>query len=83
MNDPFDIYEAKSIGSPSYESPERRLAMAVLIRAVRDVRSEDVYEQEDASQWFLSATREHPYSFVCLCEGLGYNPDWVRKKVMG
>lgn len=71
-------------------SPERALALAVLWEAVFDLqkfqfaprrRQQRLYWE--AYEWVVSNQRGWPYSFVNLCELLGFTPDAVRKQLLG
>ena len=67
-----------------------RLMHAVLEQAVRDLlRYRDAQCRvprtiyRDAYRWVLSSDRSHPFSFVNLCEALGYWAPAVRRNLLG
>lgn len=57
-------------------SPEKRLALAVLADAVRQVREGRATDEE---AWFASPAVDHPFAFVRICELLGLDPDDLRR----
>lgn len=71
-------------------TPGARLMHAVLEQAVYDLlryrstRECWLYQSYcDAFRWTLSRDRSHPFSFVNLCETLGYSPTAVRVRLLG
>ncbi len=59
-------------------SPEKRLALAVLADAVRQVRTGGSGAADDEA-WFASPAADHPFAFVRICEVLGLDPDHLRR----
>ena len=59
-------------------SPEKRLALAVLADAVREVR-DGGHRATDDEAWFASPAVDHPFAFVPICEVLGLDPDHLRR----
>lgn len=69
-------------GSGIPESPHRRLAGAVLERALLDVAGSSAREAErrDALAWFRSRA-EDPFSFRWIAHQLGIDPDWLLSRL--
>ncbi len=72
--------------SPSNWSPERKLAGAVLVSAlmeVRDRHSDPAYRRavSEDLDWISSDDTGWPYSFVPLCHVFGLEPEYVRDVV--
>ena len=61
-------------------TPEKRLALAVLSDAVRQVRHGGDRAADDEA-WFASDTTDHPFAFVAICQALGLDPDHLRNGV--
>jgi len=64
--------------------PERRLRLAVLEDAIRELeRYRGIVggraRREDALAWFASDDREQPFSFANVCDALGLDPDYIRR----
>jgi hypothetical protein len=69
---------------------ERRLMLAVLLDAIRIVRTHcpsvlrargsRVWERE--RDWFEADDRSTPFSFTSICEALGLNPAYVRRRAL-
>ena len=55
-----------------------RLAGAVLVQAIEDIRSGSGKRREDAIQWVASSSGEQ-FSFVFCCRMLNRDPDEVRR----
>ena len=69
-------------------APEKLLMLAVLEQAIQEWReSADSVNarrlQTEARQWMISGEREHPFSFVNICEQCGAEPDAVREALGG
>ena len=65
--------------SPEQSDPlpaERRLCVEIIIRAIDDVRAGSGL----AKDWIASQSDE-PWSFRWLCEQIGYNAGWIRRKL--
>ena len=63
---------------------ERSLLHAVLLTAVKDLRSGNRrgnIRYQSALAWFRDNTSHHCCSFVPLCEAIGLDPDRVRKRL--
>lgn len=76
--------EPISVGS----TPEKRLLLAVLIRAMSDIEgktclsySERFTTPREAKRWILSDD-DSPFSFKWVCGGLGINSTLVRDKCL-
>jgi hypothetical protein len=67
-------------------TPEARLALAVLERAVDDYlyprRMRPSERTVDLDEWFASNSDDWPFSFVNCCHRLGLDPDYVRRGVL-
>jgi hypothetical protein len=73
--------------------PQRRLMIAVLQTALDDCHgtataralglplSRDRRATRDALAFFLSQDRSWPYSFVNICEAVGFDPEALRRTV--
>jgi hypothetical protein len=59
-------------------SPEKRLALAVLADAVRQIREGD-HRATDDEAWLASPAVDDPFAFVRICEVLGLDPDHLRR----
>lgn len=68
---------------------ERRLMLAVLEDAVscfqkyagaRRPRNQRLFRE--AEQWFLEEDSSWPFSFEAVCAVLGFNPEYVRRRLM-
>ena len=59
-------------------SPEKRLALAVLADAVRQVRAGG-HGAADDEAWFASPGTDHPFAFISICDVLGLDPDHLRR----
>ncbi|GEM_PF-4655607 len=55
----------------------RRLAAAVLLRAIEDLRGQSRLKKEDALSWMRSSD-DMQFSFVFCCRALGRDPERVR-----
>lgn len=69
-------------------SPERALALAVLIQAVTDIRRYQAtglrHHQrlhDAACEWMASGERRWPYAFANLCDAFGLVADDVRREL--
>lgn len=75
--------------SAGHLEPERRLMLAVLQEAV-DCYQENVFQRgrkqeelyKDAEAWLFSDDRELLFSFLNLCEILGFDADYLRSGLM-
>jgi hypothetical protein len=81
---------AGQLPTPSTWSPERKLAAASFTGALLTIRdyshSRNRRRQREAQQdleWLASEDVSWPYSFLCLCELFGLDPEWVRARVRG
>lgn len=71
-------------------SPDTRLRIAVLDRAIRDIidfhqskRCAEAQAKRQAWSWLRSNTRNQGWlTFVDVCEALALDPDLIRKKIM-
>lgn len=67
------------------DSPERRLAAAVLNRAITDLLCDsDQKSQEDAREWILQPITDTPaeFSFQFLCMALDFEPEEVQAAIL-
>ena len=69
------------------EDGERRLMLAVLLDAIRILRkqrprrrSRRAWYREHA--WLTSEERTGPFSFASICDALGLNATYVRRRVL-
>lgn len=69
--------------------PERMLMIAVLEEAARcfsnygtasDRKQRALYEE--ARDWFASEDRSHLYAFENVCDVLGIDPAWLRRRLL-
>ncbi len=58
-----------------------RLAGAVLVQAIEDIRSGSGRKREDAIRWVTDPSEEQ-FSFVFCCRMLNRNPDEVRRMLV-
>lgn len=66
--------------------PEQKLMLAVLEEALRCyVRTPASVSRrrlaQEAQEWFESADKKWPFSFLCICEALNLKPDYVRARL--
>ena len=72
-------------------TPERRLLAAVLEDVVQIIRRGPEYYEDreladtyrDAMAWVAADRDTWPFSFVRLCEALGFDADSVRTRLLG
>jgi hypothetical protein len=71
------------------QSPERELAVSVLAQAALDIekcreaqhgRKRRIYRE--AYNWVASDDRSWPYSFLNLCDTLGFSPAFLRTRLL-
>lgn len=79
---------AAQLPSPTDWSPEKRLAGAVLMSAlveIRDRHADRQYRRRVAEDllWVFSDDVDWPFSFVRLCQLFDLEPAWVREVVIG
>jgi hypothetical protein len=72
-------------GAPNMTgSPERRLLLAILERAILDYVGNDTREIHEAEEWLFNSTdtgaRGH-FSFAWVCEQLDLDPRKIAKKI--
>jgi len=65
-------------------TPERRLLLAVLERAILDFVGNDVKEQETAREWLFGNDEELAFAltFEEVCEALDLDSDVTQKRIM-
>ena len=73
------------VGQPNMTgTPERRLLLAILERAILDFVGNDERELEQAEQWLFAPERsgknEH-FSFEWVCEQLDLDPNRIAAKI--
>ena len=75
------------IGVPNMTgSPERRLLLAILERAILDYVGNDQREVEEAEEWLFGDTESVPYdrfSFAWICEQLDLDLNKITSKIRG
>jgi hypothetical protein len=59
-------------------SPEKRLALAVLADAVRELGEGGPRAEADEA-WFASNAIDHPFAFLPICQSLGLDPEHLRR----
>ena len=71
-------------------SPERQLILSVLEQAVYDLgkfrfakMARDQRHYLEAYRWVASNDRTWPYSFINVCETLGFSQDSLREELLG
>ena len=78
-NDEFGLFDRPNLTG----TPERRLLLAILERALLDYVGNDVREAEDAAEWlFLPYETPHAeFSFPWVCEQLDLNYKKTLRKI--
>lgn len=83
-----DDLEAFIGGAGDERSPEERLLMAVVERAVRDYLGGSIEDQDCAEQWLFSECEENlnfdlvePFSFAWICHALSLDLGRVRSRI--
>ncbi len=73
----------------SSDRPALRLMIAVLEQAIDDLRAHrgaaELWRRQlymDAYTWTASSDRSHAFTFLNVCEALGYSPSAVRRRVL-
>ncbi len=71
--------------------PEKRLLLAVLEQAFLDLRGRGWHHincpgsrrrfRADAEAWFFGAPGDGIFAFENICDALGFDPDWIRKRL--
>lgn len=84
--DPCEWREAIEGVTSSVDSPERRLQIEVLNRAICDLAprrlvATKAWERDDALQW-VQSDDPHPFSFLTICQALGYDHEVVRERLL-
>ena len=78
-----DYYQV--VGLPNMTgSPERRLLLAILERAILDYVGNDQREIEEAEMWLfgdLDGDLAHQFSFCWVCEQLDLDPYRIAQKI--
>ena len=73
------------LGQPNMTgSPERRLLLAILERAILDFVGNDERELEQAGQWLFASERENRnehFSFEWVCEQLDLDSERISSKI--
>ena len=73
------------IGQPNMTgTPERRLLLAILERAILDFVGNDARELEQAEEWLFSSkknTKVEHFSFEWVCEQLDLDPKRIADKI--
>jgi len=81
VNGEFD----ELVGQPNMTgSPERRLLLAILERAILDFVGNDERELEHAEQWLFAPERDNNnehFSFEWVCEQLDLDPKRISSKI--
>lgn len=76
---------AHVVGEPNLTgSPERRLLLAILERAILDFVGNDLRELEHAEHWIFGENNEHSnehFSFEWVCEQLDLDPGKISAKI--
>lgn len=82
--DGYDFLPGRSVPM----TPERRLMISVMDRAAADIvlggqarggAAEEV--GESARRWVASEAVSWPFAFVRICDALGLEPQWVRRRI--
>lgn len=60
----------------------RALMLAVLEDGIRSFLGSSRVLAHDAEQWILSRRRQSPFSFIVVCEVLGFAPEAVRERLL-
>lgn len=90
--DPVDVDEAGSRPSRPHGEPERALMRAVLEDAVTRYRQRAIktgkttsmawrQTQAEAVAWFMPGASKHWFSFENICDVLGLDAEYIRKKL--
>jgi hypothetical protein len=72
------------------EDGERKLMLAVLIDAIRTLETsrytpwqrQSVRTWQRERAWFQKDDRSRPFAFASICDALGLNADYVRRRVL-
>jgi hypothetical protein len=73
---------------PRVTTPAAKLMNAVLVQAVLDLRYQHARHSwmrklyREAHEWVKSDDRSYPFTFLNLCETLGYSPSAVRQSLL-
>lgn len=62
-------------------SPSHRLALAILESGVRECGDEQQMVAADAQEWAFDSERDDYGSFIGLCQSVGVDPDWLRRRL--
>jgi len=69
-------------------TPEKKLMLAVLESAVQDLQRYRVARGirgkrlfREAQEWLISREETGVFSFVVICQALGIDPDYIRKRL--
>jgi hypothetical protein len=70
-----------------YGFPERRLMLAVLEDAIRNLllakrAAISPRRVREDMAWFESVDRSDPFTFESVCDALGIDPDWLRGRLL-
>lgn len=80
-------------GPGQYLMPEKKLMLAVLKDAIDDILSANNHipvkerrvtkrdRRTDAIRWMNSSNGDYVFSFVNICESVGFDPDYIRGKL--
>jgi len=64
----------------NFSTPERRLAFAVLVDAIRRLQ-QGAIGATDAEAWLASNATDHPFAFLAICQAVGLDADFVRRGI--
>lgn len=81
--------DATDVRRRRLEASGQALAYAILVRAVIDVKFPRSsrghtagYVHDSAQRWFLSSDRSYIFSFVNVCDLLGFSSDTLRRRIL-
>lgn len=69
-------------GGVDQDEQVRVLLNAVLLQALKDAKGLLKAEKRAAMNWFRDEQSHHVFSFVPLCLSLGYEPEYILRRVL-
>ena len=83
-----DFQRIQQQDSFTFQNPEKKLCLAILEDAVQVIFKlpnmpgfkPGVFAE--AYKWVKSENHRYVFSFVCICETCGFEPDWIRQGIM-
>ena len=74
-------------GGPSLTTGERRLMLAILEDAMRTLLghrygSRHARLQREDLDWLMSDDMDDPFTYLRICDALGIDADWLRRRIL-